>query len=59
MKLLGRIICLLARKHRRGKFVRNIWKDDLLMHVVYACPRCGREKKYRNMNAEIRRKEAV
>lgn len=42
MKLVGKIICLF-KGHRRGKLVRV----SPGVHLIYACPRCGRETRYK------------
>jgi hypothetical protein len=39
---IGKIICWFKKKHLRGRFLRA--EDGFR---VYACPRCGRETRYK------------
>lgn len=39
--LIGKLVCMLTRKHKRGKFSRFDGTQK-----VYNCPRCGRETRY-------------
>jgi uncharacterized protein with PIN domain len=41
--MIGRLICLVKRKHLRGKVVRVHPQSDGRFKRVTACPRCGRE----------------
>jgi len=43
MKLFGKLTCLILRKHKRGKFIRLEPGYN-----IFACPRCGHEKKYKH-----------
>ena len=45
MKLLGKLICLIRRQHKRGKLVRieGGGGTGLPAVRVTACPRCGKE----------------
>jgi hypothetical protein len=46
MKLIGRIVCLL-NGHKRGKLVTVDSPLNLLPYRAFACPRCGRETRYK------------
>ena len=42
MKLWGKLICAVTRKHRKGKRVPKDHRALLAENeVVYECPRCG------------------
>jgi len=43
MKLFGKLTCLILSKHKRGKFIRLEPGYN-----IFACPRCGHEKKYKH-----------
>ena len=50
MRLLGKFLCLVTRKHRRGKPVKLM--DDGEIGIsrslkVFACPRCGHITRYK------------
>lgn len=47
MKLIGRIVCMF-KGHRRG--VRVFTPDG--GHRVFACPRCGNERRYKERTRE-------
>jgi len=38
--LIGKLICLVTRKHRRGVRLTSNSPESLLPHHVYRCPRC-------------------
>jgi len=44
MKLLGKLICFITRKHRRGQLLQTMGKlvgDAYITHARYFCSRCG------------------
>ena len=46
--MLGRLICWITRKHKRGKLVASVFDARIGKQVsVYACPRCGRKSTYK------------
>lgn len=42
--MLGKLICWITKKHKRGKFVRA---EDNGRVKFFACPRCKRETSYK------------
>ena len=52
--IFGRLVCLF-KGHRRGKFIGTTMDRDGNFNglKVYACPRCGREKKYKFKPASV------
>jgi len=44
--ILGRIVCLF-KGHKRGKFSRTVEVEPNIRVGIFACPRCGRETRYK------------
>jgi len=40
-------MCWWTGKHKRGKRVHNVRTDTDPMMVTFACPRCGRQTRYK------------
>ncbi len=56
MKIIGRLICLYKRKHRRGVLVAATGSGGSSV-CTYECPRCGRRKTYKSKRVITSQKE--